>query len=32
VRLEQEGVRFAAGRVKLDAYGWKPRGRKRTDD
>jgi methylated-DNA-protein-cysteine methyltransferase-like protein len=25
VRLEQEGVRFAAGRVKLDEFGWKPR-------
>jgi methylated-DNA-protein-cysteine methyltransferase related protein len=27
LRLEQEGVRFTGGRVKLDAYGWKPRRR-----
>ena len=32
VRLEQEGVRFAAGRVKLDVYGWKPRARGRAAD
>ena len=32
LRLEQEGVRFTGGRVKLDAYGWKPRGRTRTRD
>ena len=27
LRLEQEGVRFAGGRVKLAEYGWKPRRR-----
>ena len=26
LRLEQEGVRFMSGRVKLTLYGWKPRG------
>ena len=30
VRLEQEGVRFSAGRVKLATYGWKPRTRTRN--
>ena len=28
LRLEQEGVRFTGGRLKLDTYGWKPRGRR----
>lgn len=32
LRLEQEGVRFAGARVKLDVYGWKPRGSARTAD
>ena len=27
LRLEQEGVRFTGGRVKLDVYGWKARRR-----
>ena len=26
IRLEQEGVRFSGGRVKLTEFGWKPRG------
>jgi len=29
VRLEQEGVRFASGRVKLADFGWSPRRRQR---
>lgn len=30
-RLEQEGVRFdARGRIDLDAFGWRPRGGRRS--
>lgn len=32
LRLEQEGVRFTGGRVKLHTFGWKPRGKTRTRD
>ena len=28
LRLEQEGVQFTGGRVKLATFGWKPRSRR----